>query len=144
MIGRDQIPFTWMHSTSIMSLPAVMNVKGWSDIPPCPEQALRHAASRRNASASAGARKNHEPAAVEVAAVGSGTSQIIATRADTSRARNGYSLSPEKADLYSESEFRQPVRTQYEPDRMTDWAATRDYILSMDFVVTVDTAVAPT
>ena len=25
---------------------------------------------------------------------------------------------------------------------MTDWAATRDYILSMDFVVTVDTAVA--
>ena len=27
---------------------------------------------------------------------------------------------------------------------MTDWAATRDYILSMDFVVTVDTAVAHT
>jgi len=34
VIGRDQIPFTWMHSTSIMSLGAVMKMKTWSDIPP--------------------------------------------------------------------------------------------------------------
>ena len=53
-----------------------------------------------------------------------------------------YSLSPEKADLYSQSTFSQPDGVTYEPDRMTDWAATRDYILSMDFVVTVDTACA--
>jgi hypothetical protein len=57
-------------------------------------------------------------------------------------ARCLYSLSPAKADLYSKSEFEQPGWIAYEPDRMTDWAATRDYILSMDFVLTCDTAVA--
>ena len=29
VIGRDQIPFTWTHSTSIMSLGAVAKVKEW-------------------------------------------------------------------------------------------------------------------
>ena len=52
------------------------------------------------------------------------------------------SLSPEKADLYSKSDFISRRCTSYEPDRMTDWAETRDYILSMDFVVTVDTGCA--
>jgi hypothetical protein len=50
------------------------------------------------------------------------------------------SLSPEKADLYSTTSFRQPCVVEH--DRMADWHATAEYLCSMDYVLTVDSAVA--
>lgn len=61
-----------------------------------------------------------------------------------SRNNNVYSLSPRGKDLASPAggEFAHPMYLEYEPDRMSDWKSTIGYIASMDYVVTVDTAVA--
>ena len=148
VIGRDQIPFTWMHSTSIMSLPAVMKMKDWSDIPPCGTGFVTSTPPKRIGFCWR-AEENMSP--LRVKSLPSEVASLVAGRLLSDPSQPGYnrgcsrevlSLSPEKADLYSASEFTQPITMLYEPDRMTDWAATRDYILSMDFVVTVDTAVA--
>jgi hypothetical protein len=135
VIGRYQIPFTWMHSNSIMSLPAVMKMKDWSDIPPCGTGFVTSTPPKRIGFCWR-AEENMSPLRVkslpwEVASDIAGEFQP-----------DFYSLSPSEADLYSKTQFSQPRYTTYEPDRMTDWAATRDYILSMDFVVTVDTGCA--
>ena len=138
VIGRDQIPFTWMHSTSIMSLGAVMKVKEWRDIPTWPTwEGTTAARPVRRIGFCWRAEENMSPLRVK--------SLPVSVAGKIGLALFEYevlSLSPEKADLYSTGAFLRPSTVLYEPDRMTEWAATRDYILSMDFVVTVDTAVA--
>jgi hypothetical protein len=137
VIDRDQIPFTWTHSTSIMSLGSVMKVKEWRDIPTWP--------TWEGATAARPVRRIGFCWRSEESSIPLRVRSLPFDEADTVawglKDRQLYSLSPEKSDLYSVSSFSQPYCC-YEPDRMTDWAATRDYILSMDFVVTVDTAVA--
>jgi hypothetical protein len=138
VIGRDQIPFTWMHSTSILSLPAVMKMKGWSDIPTCPTwKGTTDVRPIRRIGFCWRAEENMSPLRLK--------SLPVRVAGEIGLALSEYevlSLSPEKADLYSTGAFLRPSTVLYEPDRMTDWAATRDYILSMDFVLTCDTAVA--
>ena len=138
VIGRDQIPFTWTHSTSIMSLGAVAKVKEWRDIPTWPAwQGTTATRPVRRIGFAWRAEESTSPLRVK-----SLPWEVASTIATDDLSGEWFSLSPEKADIHSVSEFRQPVGLQYEPDRMTDWAATRDYILSMDFVVTVDTGCA--
>lgn len=146
LIGRDQIPFTWTHSTSIMSLGAVVKVKEWRDIPTWPAwQGTTATRPVRRIGFAWRAEESTSPLRLkslpwEVA--GAVARLLFRDRDESGSDFDLFSLSPEKADLYSKAEFSQPPRVTYEPERMTDWAATRDYILSMDFVVTVDTAVA--
>ncbi len=124
-----------MHSTSIMSLPAITGgVNAWDDIPTCPgllnRTVRRIGFCWRAEEANAPLKLRSLP--VDVAGwIGLYLSDYEVL-----------SLSPTQSELYSKDEFLQPSTVLCEPDRMTDWAATRDYILSMDFVVTVDTAVA--
>ena len=145
VIGRDQIPFTWMHSTSILSLPAVMKMKEWSDIPPCGTGFVTSTPPKRIGFCWR-AEENMSP--LRLKSLPLGVASEISVQIQSCKrgildfSGDVFSLSPEKADIYSKSEFDQPGWIRYEPDRMTDWAATRDYILSMDFVVTVDTGCA--
>jgi hypothetical protein len=143
VIGRDQIPFTWMHSTSIMSLPALFKVKTWADIPTVPSVRVTRPVRRIGFCW----RAEESGSALKVKSlpldVASKISCVIAL--DLPEIVDTYSLCPENAELYPIPPFSnrvQPSCSKYERDRLTDWAATRDYILSMDFVVTVDTAVA--
>lgn len=53
-----------------------------------------------------------------------------------------HSLSPEKKDLYNTEPFIQPPGLIYLPDQMETWRKTAAYLCSMDFVLTVDTAVS--
>lgn len=53
-----------------------------------------------------------------------------------------YSLSPAKADLYNTGEFTHPRGLVPDVEKMRTWKETSDYVRSMDFIVTVDTAIA--
>jgi hypothetical protein len=52
-----------------------------------------------------------------------------------------YSLSPERKDLYNTDSFEHPEGVALEFERMHEWRDTAAYLCSMDFVLTVDTAV---
>ena len=53
-----------------------------------------------------------------------------------------HSLSPHKADLYNSDYEEAPGSLSLNQDRMVDWKATSRYMQEMDFILTVDTAVA--
>jgi hypothetical protein len=148
-IGIDKITFgEWQYATSIMSLPAVFGMKTWEEIPP-PTPTInalfgpsgmphpfRIAFAWRAEENSSPIRTKSLP--LDVA------SQIIEGICHKDRREDVqmFSLSPEKKDLYSDSSFEQPPYLTYEPERMKDWRATAEYLCGMDFVLTVDSAVA--
>lgn len=53
-----------------------------------------------------------------------------------------YSLSPERKDLYNTDSFEHPDGVALEFEHMREWRDTGRYLCSLDFVLTVDTAVA--
>ena len=152
VVDRDSIPFgEWQASTSIMSLPAVFTLQQWQDIPKreIPEiwpviNSLCSSNDRigfcwRAEENSSKLRTKSLP--VDVA------SEIAASLHCSGLCDSILSLSPDKTDLYPgvESGYDIPDRIKhcvYEPERMTSWKETARYICSMDFVLTVDTAVA--
>ena len=155
VIERDVVPFDWPYSVSIMSLPATFRMRTWADVPPIapPSAPLpwprgeRTIARWRSSLLRLGfcwrAEENGSP--VRTKSLSLDVAETIVYGMIHS---GGYdifraiSLSPEKTDLYSDSEFQQPRLCNYLPERMTNWCATAEYIRSMDFVLTVDTAVA--
>ena len=160
-VGVDKIRFgEWCYVTSFLSLPGVCGVQTWSDIPPfrlgligrerkritgliegtygTPPVVSAHGLKPpRRIGFCWRAEENASPIKtkslpVEVAAA-------VIERLDDYEL---YSLSPEKKDLYNTDAFLQPDGLEYEASRMTTWKDTIEYVRSMDFVITVDTAVA--
>ena len=166
VMDRDSAPFTWKFATSIMSLPAVCGMKTWEDIPKCgvfeggpgvesPDGVylcgldLRKPLEGREGRALRlgfcwRAEENTSPVRTKSLPVEVASAVVDSIRLVNipDRAIDIFSLSPTKKDLYTDSEFVQPEQVRYEPERMTDWRATAEYICSMDFVLTVDTAAA--
>jgi hypothetical protein len=145
-LNVDKIGFgEWKYSTSVMSMPAVFGVRKWADIPtthvvwPTMQTYAKELSSKQfRLGFCWRAEENTSPVRTKSLPVEVAT-QIASTLAVD---MSVFSLSPAKADIYSTTEFAQPLGTQMELHRMTDWKATADYLLSMDFVLTVDTAVA--
>lgn len=148
-IGVDTMPFgEWKHATSVMSLPAVFGMNGWGDIPaisphyepfPLPIYGLRQPGEPLRIGFCWRAEENTSP--VRTKSLPLETAERIIAAFDP-EGTEIYSLSPQKADLYNSGVFQEPAGLRVAPERMTDWRATADYLCSMDYVVTVDTAVA--
>jgi len=139
-IDKDKAKFDWNYATSIMSMPAVFGMKTWEDVP-CspffPGKGHVHSTTTFRLGFTHRAEENSSP--VRTKSLPLHVSQEVA---DLMRETRIYSLSPEKSDLYNTAGFAQPVGVCYEPARMTSWKATAEYVCSMDFVLTVDTACA--
>ena len=149
-VGLDKIPFgRWEYSCSIMSMPAVFGAQGWSDIPCIGWSGLPAAWDRSGSDRSKPfrlgfcwrAEENSSPIRtkslpVEVA------SQVTAFLEEGIKGVEIYSLSPERKDLYNTDSFEHPDGVALEFEHMREWRDTARYLCSMDFVLTVDTAVA--
>ena len=161
VIDRDIVPFDWQYSISIMSLPAAVEMKAWPDIPKCNQfeggpgiespdgvylvgTDLRKPLNGRPLRLGFcwRAEENTSPVRTKSLPVAMASQIVDALVNQPDRAIDVFSLSPEKSDLYNDSRFGQPEGVEYEPGRMTNWRATAEYLCSMDFVLTVDTAVA--
>jgi tetratricopeptide (TPR) repeat protein len=142
-VGVDKIRFgEWDYVTSFLSLPGACGVQTWSDIPPVtpPAVSVHGLKPPRRIGFCWRAEENASPIKtkslpVEVAAA-------VIERLGDYDYYELYSLSPEKKDLYNTGAFLQPDGLEYEASRMATWKDTIEYVRSMDFVITVDTAVA--
>jgi hypothetical protein len=141
-VNEDMMDFSWKYSTSIMSLPSACGMNSWLDIPRpwLPDVNMDVPTGNMRIGLCWRAEQNSSP--INTKSLPVGVAESIAKRLGNERECDIYSLSPAQKDLYNEGEFDQPASIRYEPNRMTDWRKTAEYILSMDFVVTVDTAVA--
>ena len=145
VLKRDRIPFDWQYSQSILSLPGCFRVERWADIQqPCtiPVPRMPREVGAPRIGFCWRAEENTSPLRVKSLSYETANEiaeHLLKLRGDDTAV---FSLSPERADLYSSETFRQPPPLNYEPHRMRDWNATAAYIGSMDFVLTVDTAVA--
>ena len=132
-----------------MSMPAVFGAQGWSDIPCIGWSGLPAAWDRSGSDRSKPfrlgfcwrAEENSSPIRtkslpVEVA------SQVTAFLEEGIKGVEIYSLSPERKDLYNTDSFEHPDGVALEFEHMREWRDTARYLCSMDFVLTVDTAVA--
>ena len=155
IVNEDKIRFgSWQYAISVLSLPAAFQVRSWGDIPPVSN--TNAGTLVRYAGLTAvpygkierigfcwRAEENTSPVRIKSLPV-EVAEEVVAHLYD--HEVYGYpdifSLSPTKKDLYNDSIFDQPASIECEPDRMTDWRATAEYLCSMDFVLTVDTAVA--
>ncbi|HLZ39400.1 MAG TPA: hypothetical protein VKQ11_00465 [Candidatus Sulfotelmatobacter sp.] len=126
-------------SISLMSLPIILGMKKWTDIPAI---APRKKTIGRYGPLRIGfcwrSEENTSPVR---------TKSLPVTVADAicQKLRDPqpmFSLSPQRAGLHNADEFREPGALTIESDCMASWRTTADYISSMDFVLTVDTAVA--
>ncbi len=157
-VGLDKIPFgRWEYSCSIMSMPAVFGAQEWDDIPvatfphneesvfdnvyqlkrwiqPAPNGPFRLGFCWRAEENSSPIRTKSLP--VETA------SKVTAFLEEGIKGVEIYSLSPERKDLYNTDSFEHPDGVAMEFERMREWRDTAAYLCSMDFVLTVDTAVA--
>jgi hypothetical protein len=147
-IGVDSVRFDYRYSTSIMSMPAVFKMSSWADIPAytgLPEDMMWswYAVLRSDVPTRIGfcwrAEENTSP--VRTKSLPVEIAEEIVSGLSTTGARL-YSLSPERQDLYSSGQFAQPAGLAYESGRMNTWRDTAAYLRTMDFVLTVDTAVA--
>jgi hypothetical protein len=151
IIDEDRSPFDWQASISIMSLPAVFGMKTCADIPRANSLTLqsshpyrfdRYEPRSRGAKFALGfcwrAEENTSPTRTKSLPAEVAEQIISAFKTDI----EVFSLSPQRADLYNPGLFHEPAGLIIEPDRMTSWRTTAEYICGMDFVLTVDTAVA--
>lgn len=136
----DPIPSgVWEHSISIMSLPGIF--KSRPEIGCVPEDCL-HAYCGDLGDHRIGfcwrSEENQTKRRIRSLAVDDASEIASGLNAKV------FSLSPCGKDLNpsATASFLHPDNLEYEPDRMRDWNATILYIISMDLVVTVDTAVA--
>jgi hypothetical protein len=138
VINEDAIPYgKWEAATSIMSLPAVLGMKTWEDIPAFGMTRIGQWPPKRVGFCWR-AEENSSP--LRVKSLPWEVANDITDQLVLGSHYELLSLSPEKSDLYSSSKFNQPDYVTYEPDKMQTWAHTRDYLLTMDLVVTCDTA----
>jgi hypothetical protein len=163
VIDRDSVGFgIWKYAASVMSLPAVFQLKSWMDIPPPNfRPGATNATDATDATDADALLVDRHVSAGRLFRLGfcwraEENSSPIRTKSLPVEAadrisRSFYfacnykilSLSPFKQDIYKAApEFRQPEYVELEPERMANWKATAEYLLSMDFVLTVDTAVA--
>jgi hypothetical protein len=153
-VGLDKIPFgRWEYSCSLMSMPAVFGANSWSDIPSVADgyadlsyACVREAVSRNDKGYGPfrlgfcwRAEENSSPIRTKSLPVEVATE--IVSRFENANAEI-YSLSPERKDLYNTDSFEHPDGVALEFEHMREWRDTAAYLCSLDFVLTVDTAVA--
>jgi tetratricopeptide (TPR) repeat protein len=160
-VGLDKIPFgRWEYSCSIMSMPAVFGAQEWGDIPDGLIQTTwpGWAFTKRDRTGPFRlgfcwrAEENSSPIRTKSLPVetASHVTALLEARFDpreytdplADRALEIYSLSPERKDLYNTDSFEHPDGVALEFEHMREWRDTARYLCSMDFVLTVDTAVA--
>lgn len=154
--GVDKIPFgQWMYSTSIMSLPACFNVKTREEITVPDDTGMPGLWNRGDTDINEPLRlgfcwraeENSSPIRTKSLELETATEITDLIRITCAKLPEGcmiidvLSLSPEKKDLYNTDPFGQPPNLTYEPDRMQTWRDTAAYLCSMDYVLTVDSAV---
>jgi hypothetical protein len=157
VVDRDKIPFgQWRYSVSIMSLGACFGMTKWLDIPDpggtdtlSDEKAfpvqLPFCRDGRSEARRVGfcwrAEENSSPIKTKSLSWETAGEVVRLLGQEESIMCDVLSLSPEKKDLYNALPFRQPAGMIYEPENMNTWLATARYLMSMDYVLTVDTAV---
>ena len=152
-VGLDKIPFgKWEYSCSIMSMPAVFGAQGWSDIPE--NNAAGYIDVTKHGSGTGPfrlgfcwrAEENSSPIRTKSLPVEVASQVVALLEEKASFSLSGphevYSLSPERKDLYNTDSFEHPEGVALEFEHMREWRDTAAYLCSMDFVLTVDTAVA--
>lgn len=164
-IKKDTCRFDeYQFATSIMSLMSVFGLKKWEEIPPSPSIPIPRLGTvktwdnpvglKTHSSMRIGfcwrAEENTSPVRTKSLPV-EAASEVIKHFQDQFNRGSGpvdrgldiLSLSPQLKDLYNEGMFEEPEGLVLAPSAdMVDWQATADYMLSMDFILTVDTACA--
>jgi tetratricopeptide (TPR) repeat protein len=148
-IGVDQIRFgAWRHACSIMSLPMIFDMRSWEDVP-APTQLFspRWGSSYLSEVKRIGFCWRSEENAVKTKTRSlscTTASKVCRKLLDPMVIDNValFSLSVRSGDLYGGGYKEEPDGLQLEEERQTDWYTTACYMCSMDFILTVDTAVA--
>ena len=146
-IDRDMISLgKWDYATSILSMPALFQMKSWEEIPRYPsglhwlQQVIGFRSMTDNLRIGFCWRAEENTSPVRTKSLPLGVAETIIDELD--KTSQVFSLSPQQADLYSTKAFEEPGGIYIEPEQMKGWKLTAAYISSMDFVLTVDTAVA--
>jgi tetratricopeptide (TPR) repeat protein len=139
-LSSELRPRYFSHTTSLLSLPAICGMNSFADVPPVPWEfppRVEYAGPYRKIGFCWWAEEN---------------GQLRVTRRLDQFTANGVcdylhefgsvvSLVPERASLYRGDKPWKPKRIDITPE-LTSWKQTTDLIRNLDFVVTVDTAVA--
>lgn len=149
-VGVDQIPFgKWKCATSILSLPGLLGIKTWEDVPPVvfpPLWSPPIAAPVESDAFRIGLcwRAEENAAPVRVRSLSLEQASGIALSLTQQAEAQLLSLCID-APLYKNLEggsMSQPYCLLCEPECQASWSATAEYMCSLDFILTVDTAVA--
>ena len=142
-VGIDMLPFgCWKAACSIMSMPAVFGVMSYSDIPPHGLEGHQLAILKPPTRIGFCWRAEENLALTKTKSLPMAVAQAVTNRLMSDDETCGvFSLSPHDKDLYGDGTPTQPQSINYEAHRMASWRDTAEYIASMDFIVSVDTAV---
>jgi len=153
-VGVDQLKFgEYEYATSILSLPGALGMKTWEDVPSV-EEVRYHLQPVRIMGGQPfrigfcwRAEENSAPIPIRSLSYDCAGAVVNALIHDA-HFSNGVeilSLSIGNANLYKTDDAPGQCNVdfmKYEPGRQTSWRATAEYMCSMDFILTVDTAVA--
>jgi hypothetical protein len=144
VVGEDMMDFTtWQYATSILSLPAAFDITNWDQIPDVPPyRSMYRQITVRKIGFCFRAEQNSSSLNTKSLPPAVAQQLVDELTLPGRRGCSVYSLAPNQKDLYGTGEFSQPDNIIYEPERMATWRETANYIRQMDFVITVDTAVA--
>lgn len=137
-IGNTLPLGVWKYSTSLLSLPAMLGIESFADIPrdklgACYEYASSGPIGFCWRSEENGTKRRFKSLPWRDAEVITG--ELV-------DAAPVHSLCPQGRDLYSQEAHRAPGNLIMDASRMATWGDTARYIAGMSMVVTVDTAVA--
>ena len=144
-VNQDRIDFgRYQYATSVMSLPYRLGMHTVDDIPDylhrCLTRWFRSECDPPLVGFCWRAEENTSP--VRTKSLPLEVAQEICDRIYHSQHVKPFSLSPDLHDLYNTNAINQPDGLVYEPGEMASWKDTINYLLRMDYVLTVDTAVA--
>jgi len=157
-IGVDRIRFgQWQCATSIMTLPVVFGMRTWSDVPDTidltgsnPMRGLVVWSDLEGSPSSPCRigfcwRSEENEVKTKVRSlplkVASEVCRMLTTQTSGGPVEM-YSLSIRSGDLYGGGYNDQPDCLKLEEEKQTNWYDTARYMCGMDFILTVDTAVA--
>jgi hypothetical protein len=141
----------WDYTTSIMSLPGVFKMRSWSDIPPdgmleayletVPSAQRLMAVTQGVSRIGFCFRAEENGAARKIRSLDDVTAHLVAKQ--LAKTGTVYSLCPAGKSLHRHDKFAVPFAkaTVQDEKAMATWHDTANYIRSMDFVLSVDTAV---
>jgi hypothetical protein len=139
---KDAIPFSeWSHCTSILSMPAVFQMRSWQDVPPVPQALLAGACLSSPMRIGFCWRAEENTSPVRTRSLPWEVAEEITTALQETSIEVR-SLSPHKSDLYNSKPFVTPPSLPVEMECLSTWESTKRYMHTMDLVISVDTACA--